>query len=138
MNFSKEKIGDLLSTEAPENQFLALELIQSQWKWTWEEALIFAVDFYCSNNSESFSLSIGNIIISYHLELIQDYCANAIRDIIELVFKIERAGQVLFSEELDYCNYSASQFSNLSDYGSILKNHFESKLPLLFKYGCAE
>lgn len=133
MSLVKEKIYELLATESPENQQLALELIQSQWQWTWEESVLFLLEYYCSNNTEKLSLAIENITVSYHLEFMEDYCANAMRGVTELVFEVKDKEKILLSEQLDSCNSSINQNPILEDYKNVLKNHLEYNLPNLSK-----
>lgn len=124
------KIQALLATNTPENQILAVQLIQSQWHWLLEEALVYVVDFYCLKNETEIILYLENTVVTYLLEIVDDYHFIMGAEVL-LTFKLEQEQKIIRQNTLVNKKIALEENKFLSDYQDEIKAHFEEELPQL-------
>lgn len=123
----ESKIQALLATNAPENQILAVQLIQSQWNWLLEEALVYGIDFYCKTNETELKICLGDVEIEYLLEIVDDYHF-IMRSEVLLTFKLKRQGQILRQETVVNEKIEPTENRFLKHYMAPIKASFEKEL----------
>lgn len=123
------KIQALLQSNTPENQKIAIQLIQSQWNFDIEKAYNYAIDFYCKKNDREFFLYLGDKTISY---VIDHYQESERRWDAILTFRMEQDNIVKREEPFIVTNIGEHDANEiLKNYIWNIKTHFKQLLPTI-------
>ncbi|MCP4440520.1 MAG: hypothetical protein GY810_16365 [Aureispira sp.] len=128
-----QKINALLDAQGPANQLLAIQLMQGQWGWSLEQALIYAFECYWKRSKEELVLDLGTTKVSYILEIKDDHNLPMGWDV-DLYFELEHQKKTVHKEVVVWDNIEFEEDRVLNDYKSKVEAHFKEYLPLIVKY----